>query len=269
MFSESSPQSWHGQGLYESTLLPAIYTTERTRSLDGSYLISASKGPGNADQNRNLPACPFHSWLCGVSTLEREGPFGGCPDCYGLELGEITAFAVSDVFDFETGLRIVAERGRLMQEACDSSDGSIAAVIGVDRETVAKFCQEHDVEMANLNCPGQIVISGESAKIAAAVEDGKAKGFRRVMPLNVAGAYHSRLMQPAVEPFGSFYPESRSTSPYKVLSTTTGEAIHSPEAIRESIPKNSGFPCLLGGLHGCGCQRWSRQVLRARREWDS
>jgi len=125
-----------------------------------------------------------------------------------------------------------------MQEACDSSDGSMAAVIGVDRETVAKFCQEHDVEMANLNCPGQIVISGESAKIAAAVEDGKAKGFRRVMPLNVAGAYHSRLMQPAVEPFRKFLSGITFNEPkYKVFSTTTGEAIHGPEAIRESILK--------------------------------
>ncbi|HCR30708.1 MAG TPA: [acyl-carrier-protein] S-malonyltransferase [Opitutae bacterium] len=156
----------------------------------------------------------------------------------GLSLGEITAFAVSEVFDFETGLRIVAERGRLMQEACDSSDGSMAAVIGVDRETVAAFCQEHGVEMANLNCPGQIVISGESEKIAAAVEDGKAKGFRRVMPLNVAGAYHSRLMQPAVEPFREFLSGIEFNEPkYKVFSTTTGEEVSSPEAILESILK--------------------------------
>ena len=125
-----------------------------------------------------------------------------------------------------------------MQEACDSSDGSMAAVIGVDREAVAAFCREHDVEMANLNCPGQIVISGESAKIAAAVEDGKAKGFQRVIPLNVAGAYHSRLMQPAVEPFREFLSGIAFNEPkYKVLSTTTGEEIHGSEAIRESILK--------------------------------
>ena len=183
------------------------------------------------------PALFTHGYLV-YRLLNEKGYLEDARIAMGLSLGEITAFAVADVFDFETGLRIVAERGRLMQEACDSSDGSMAAVIGVDRETVAKFCQEHDVEMANLNCPGQIVISGESAKIAAAVEDAKAKGFRRVMPLNVAGAYHSRLMQPAVEPFRKFLSGITFNEPkYKVFSTTTGEAIHESEAIRESILK--------------------------------
>lgn len=228
-----------GKELYEnSPIARDIY--DRADEILGWKLSEFSfEGPEEMLTKTGIcqPALFTHGYAV-FQLLNEKGHLEGAQIAMGLSLGEITAFAVSEVFDFETGLRIVAERGRLMQEACDSSDGSMAAVIGVDRETVAAFCQEHDVEMANLNCPGQIVISGESAKIAAAVEDGKAKGFRRVMPLNVAGAYHSRLMQPAVEPFREFLSGISFSEPkYKVFSTTTGEEIHGADAIRESILK--------------------------------
>ncbi len=181
------------------------------------------------------PALFTHGYIV-YKLLEEKGFLNEATIAMGLSLGEVTALAVAEVYDFETGLRIVAERGRLMQEACEASDGSMAAVIGVDRETVAAFCAEHDVEMANLNCPGQIVISGESAKIEAAVEAGKAKGFRRIMALNVAGAYHSRLMRPAYEPFKTFLAGIELSPPkYTLFSTTTGSRISEPEAIREAL----------------------------------
>jgi len=181
------------------------------------------------------PALFTHGYVV-YKLLEERGFLSDVTTAMGLSLGEVTAFAVSDVYDFETGLKIVAERGRLMQEACESSDGAMAAVIGVERETVAAFCDEHDVEMANLNCPGQIVISGESDKIEAAVEAGKAKGFRRIMTLNVAGAYHSRLMRPAYEPFKNFLADIELRTPnYTVFSTTTGRQISEPEEIRKAL----------------------------------
>ncbi len=181
------------------------------------------------------PALFTHGYVV-YKLLEEKGFLSEATTAMGLSLGEVTAFAVSDVYDFETGLKIVAERGRLMQEACETSDGAMAAVIGVDRETVAAFCEEHDVEMANLNCPGQIVISGETAKIEAAVEAGKAQGFRRIMTLNVAGAYHSRLMRPACEPFKEFLADIELSKPkYTVFSTTTGTRISDPEDIRKAL----------------------------------
>jgi len=181
------------------------------------------------------PALFVHGYAV-FKLMQEKGALGDAAIAMGLSLGEVTAFAAAEVYDFETGLKIVAERGRLMQEACEASDGSMAAIIGVDRETVAAFCDEQDVEMANLNCPGQIVISGESTKIAAAVEVGKQRGFRRVMPLNVAGAYHSRLMRPAYEPFQSFLADIPLSAPkYKVFSTVTGSAISDPEEIRKAL----------------------------------
>jgi [acyl-carrier-protein] S-malonyltransferase len=168
--------------------------------------------------------------------MQERGAIDDASVAMGLSLGEVTALAAAGVYDFETGLKVVAERGRLMQESCESSNGSMAAIIGVDRETVAAFCVEQDVEMANLNCPGQIVIAGESAKIAAALVAGKERGFRRVMPLNVAGAYHSRLMRPAYEPFGNFLADIPLRPPeYTVYSTSTGKTISEPEDIRKAL----------------------------------
>ncbi len=112
-----------------------------------------------------------------------------------MSLGEFTALAAADAVGFADGLRMVQARGRFMQEACDATDGGMASVIGLADEAVAEVCAQADVDMANLNCPGQVVISGETAKIAAAVELAKEKGAKRAIPLVVAGAYHSRLME--------------------------------------------------------------------------
>ena len=112
----------------------------------------------------------------------------------GLSLGEFTALTAAGVLTFEEGLKVVRLRGRFMQEACDATQGGMAAVIGLDEATTRAVCAEAGVELANLNCPGQIVISGPADKMAAACELAKAKGARRALPLTVAGAYHSALM---------------------------------------------------------------------------
>ena len=115
----------------------------------------------------------------------------------GLSLGEFTALAVAGTMSFETGLRIVRQRGRFMQEACEATRGGMAAIIGLDEGPTREACAEAGVTLANLNCPGQIVISGEADKIEKACELAKAKGARKAVPLPVAGAYHSPLMASA------------------------------------------------------------------------
>jgi [acyl-carrier-protein] S-malonyltransferase len=112
----------------------------------------------------------------------------------GLSLGEFTALAAAGVMRFEDGLGVVRQRGRFMQEACDATRGAMAAVIGLDEGPTREVCAEAGVELANLNCPGQLVISGDADGIARACEMAKARGARRALPLAVAGAYHSRLM---------------------------------------------------------------------------
>jgi [acyl-carrier-protein] S-malonyltransferase len=115
----------------------------------------------------------------------------------GLSLGEFTALTAAGAMSFEDGLRVVRERGKFMQEACDAMRGGMAAIIGLDEMPTREVCAQTGVTLANLNCPGQIVISGESERIGKAVELAKAKGAKRAIPLPVAGAYHSPLMSSA------------------------------------------------------------------------
>jgi len=115
----------------------------------------------------------------------------------GLSLGEFTALTAAGAMSFEDAIRVVRQRGRFMQEACEETKGGMAAVIGLDEAKTREACVESGVELANLNCPGQIVISGAADKLAAACELAKAKGAKRALPLPVAGAYHSALMSGA------------------------------------------------------------------------
>jgi [acyl-carrier-protein] S-malonyltransferase len=154
----------------------------------------------------------------------------------GLSLGELTAYSAAGVFDFATGLRLVAERGRLMQQACEQTVGGMAAVIGEDRAKVAELCQEFGVETANFNAPGQIIISGEKARIETAVAAAKARGMKKVIPLNVAGAYHSRLMEPARAAFTAYLQDIPFSAPrFPVFTNTTGQAISDPAAIKAAL----------------------------------
>jgi len=115
----------------------------------------------------------------------------------GLSLGEFTALTASGAMSFDDCLKVLRVRGRSMQEACEATQGSMAAIIGLDEAPTREVCAEADVELANLNCPGQLVISGELEKINKACELAKARGAKRALPLAVAGAYHSRLMTSA------------------------------------------------------------------------
>jgi [acyl-carrier-protein] S-malonyltransferase len=117
--------------------------------------------------------------------------------CAGLSLGEFTAHAAAGTFDFETGLKLVFQRGSFMEEACEQTKGGMAALIGGEESAVRELAAECDVDVANLNAPGQIVLSGSVDGIKAAVAKAKEKGIRKAVELSVAGAYHSRLMKSA------------------------------------------------------------------------
>ena len=115
----------------------------------------------------------------------------------GLSLGEFTAHAAAGSITFEDGLRLVARRGEFMEEACLATQGAMAALIGGEESQVRALAAAADVDVANLNAPGQIVISGNVSGIDAAIAQAKEFGIRKAIKLNVAGAYHSRLMQSA------------------------------------------------------------------------
>lgn len=119
----------------------------------------------------------------------------------GHSLGEFSALVAAGSLTFEDGLRLVQKRAMAMQKACDGVPGTMAAVLGLEDEVVEGVCEQIDgiVVAANYNCPGQLVISGELAAVEAACEALKERGAKRAMILNVGGAFHSPLMEPARE----------------------------------------------------------------------
>ena len=133
------------------------------------------------------------SWVC-FQLLKEHAPHLSFEAAAGLSLGEFTALTAAGAMSFEDGLRVVRQRGKFMQEACDVTKGGMAAIIGLDEGPTREACAEAGVVLANLNCPGQLVISGAAENIAKACELAKARGAKRALPLTVAGAYHSPLM---------------------------------------------------------------------------
>ncbi len=183
------------------------------------------------------PALFVHGYTL-YSLLQEQGRLGNLSTVLGLSLGEVTALTVAGVFDFDTGLRVGAERGRLMQFACEATRGGMASIIGEELSKITDLCQEFDIEVANLNCPGQVVVSGEKTKVDACVTAAKERGMKKVIPLNVAGAYHSRLMEPARAEFAKFLQSVPFNAPsLTVLTNTTGKQVSQPEAIREALIK--------------------------------
>jgi [acyl-carrier-protein] S-malonyltransferase len=171
--------------------------------------------------------------LAVLRDLAGEFPIGGAA---GLSLGEITAHAAAGTFDFTTGLKLVQRRGELMDEACAATNGAMAAMIGGPENDVRQLAADHDVDVANINAPGQIVISGERAKVEAAVGVAREYGIRRATMLNVAGAYHSRLMDSAYRALGHALIDVEMQLPqFPVISNVTGDEVKTLPEIRQTL----------------------------------
>ncbi|HEU0208966.1 MAG TPA: ACP S-malonyltransferase [Candidatus Udaeobacter sp.] len=154
----------------------------------------------------------------------------------GLSLGELTAHAAADSFDFATGLKLVQKRGEFMDEACAATRGGMAAMIGSLENDVRRLAADQDVDIANINAPNQIVISGELANVETAVAVAQEYGIGRAMMLNVAGAYHSRLMDSAYQKLEKALIDVPIQSPrFPVVSNVTGEEVKSPDEIRRTL----------------------------------
>jgi [acyl-carrier-protein] S-malonyltransferase len=227
-----------GKSLYAGSPAARALYDEAARVLGWDLIKVSFEGP--EAELTETKVCQPALYVHGLATLaalrEAKGESFQPEMALGLSLGELTAYAAAGVFDFGTGLRVVAERARLMQLACEKTVGGMAAVVGEDRATVAALCREFDVETANFNAPGQIILSGEKAKIAAAVAGAKARGVKKVILLNVAGAYHSRLMEPARAGFAAFLATVPFSPPqFAVFTNTTGRAISDPAAIKTAL----------------------------------
>ena len=235
---QGAQQVGMGRSLYRnSESVKALYD-EANAVLDWDLKGLCFNGPDEALTETRVcqPALYVHGYA--IYTLLREqGKLDGLSAACGLSLGELTALAVAGVYDYGTGLKLVAERGRLMKAACDATKGGMAPIIGGTPEEVQALCDEFDIEIANLNCPAQIVISGDNEKILEAVAVSKDR-FKLCKPLNVAGAYHSRLMESARDAFAEFIRDLEFKQPeIAVYTNVTGARVSNPETIKEALVK--------------------------------
>src|SRR6266550_8970738 len=204
------------------------------------------------------PALYVHGLACFAALREVAGdlPIEGAA---GLSLGEMTAYAAAGTFDFATGLKLVQRRGELMDEACAATRGGMAAMVGAYENEVRQLAADEDVDVANINTATQIVVSGELAKVEAAIGVAKEYGVRRATLLNVAGAYHSRLMESAYDKLGPELLNVEMQLPrFPVISNVTGEEVKTLPEIRRTLQDQvtatvRWLDCMETLLEDCGC----------------
>lgn len=168
----------------------------------------------------------------------------------GHSLGEYTALAAAGVLDFATTVYLARERGRLMHEAGQVTAGGMAAVIGLDESVLTEVCTESGACIANINCPGQIAISGAEDKLARAMDLAKARGAHRVIRLQVSGAFHTQLMQPAVDGMAEIIANLSFNEPVvPIVGNTTAQPLTTAELVEEELLKQL-----------CNCVQWQRSV---------
>ena len=161
----------------------------------------------------------------------------------GHSLGEYTALLAAGVYDFSTAVRLARERGRLMHEAGQKRAGAMAAIMGLDEVKLAEVCKASDTVMANINSPGQIVISGAAENIKKAMELATGAGASRAIPLQVSGGFHSPLMQPAVEGMTKYIDAAAFKKPcIPVIGNVTALPLASPEDIKTELKKQLTSP---------------------------
>jgi [acyl-carrier-protein] S-malonyltransferase len=161
----------------------------------------------------------------------------------GHSLGEYTALAVAGVIDYPAAIYLARERGRLMSEAGQRNPGAMAAVLGMDEAALTLICQECGVWLANINCPGQLVISGPKANLEKAMAMAKERGASRALPLQVSGAFHSPLMQTAADGLYQVLSDFSLKDPrVPVIANTTAEPLTSAKAIKDELMYQLGHP---------------------------
>ncbi len=228
-----------GKDLVDS--FPAAKTAfEKADAVLGRSLTSIIFEGAEEDLTRTANCQPalFVHGLALLEVLQAEVPGLRPVATAGLSLGEMTAHTAAGTFGFEDGLRLVATRGALMDEACAETDGAMAAMIGGEEAEVRKLAVDCGVDVANFNSPGQIVLSGATAGIDQAVAQAKERGIRMGRKLKVAGAYHSRLMAGAQEKLGEALAGAEVGVPaIPVICNYAAEEVGEPERIRETLTR--------------------------------
>lgn len=240
-----------GKALYEAHPVARDLYGRANRVIGFDLAKLCFEGPAEELNKTNIcqPALLVTSLAALAVFKETEGKevFPAFSAAAGLSLGEYTALVTTGALSFEEAVKIVERRGTFMQEACNQSPSGMASIIGLTRDEVKTICDSVKgvVGIANLNSPGQVVISGDNQALTEAMKLAKDKGAKRVIPLKVAGAFHSPLMQPAAEKLNKELAKIEIKAPVQpVVSNVTANYVRTPEEIRDCLGRQVVSPVL-------------------------
>jgi [acyl-carrier-protein] S-malonyltransferase len=261
--SESTPRAllFSGQGaqkvgmgadLYDNSVSAKALYDRADELLRWPLTEYSFKGP--ADILTETRVCQPALYTHGLAILAAFQDLAGAPLRFtaaaGLSLGEYTAHAAAGTFTFEAGLHLVERRGTFMQEACNATAGTMTTLLGATPDQAREIAAACNVDVANLNCPGQIVLSGGVKEMEAVPPLAKEKGIRKAIALQVAGAYHSRLMAPAAVALAPYLTAAQlSSSRVPVVANYTAKVA---EGVDETLTALDA--------QVCGTVRWEESV---------
>lgn len=243
-----------GMGAEVAASLPAAAELfDRATDILGYDLLQLCKeGPAEKlDSTVHSQPALFVCSLAALEQLKKHSPevVASCDITAGLSLGEYTALVFAGAIDFEAGLRLVQTRGQAMQDAADTVASGMVSILGMEREEIEKLCVEargnEVLQVANLLCPGNIVVSGSSSACKRITPLAESAGAMKVIPLAVAGAFHTPLMQPAVERLSEALAGVEIRAPrIPVISNVDAKTHTDPEEIRSLLVKQVVSPVL-------------------------
>jgi len=243
-----------GRDLYENFASARAVFEQADQALGFSLSRLCFEGPEDELRQtiNSQPAIVSVSFACLEAIKEVAGSDGIPSPIFiaGHSLGEYTALAAAGVLGFADTVYLARERGRLMHEAGSSHPGGMVAIIGLDEASLMEVCSQTDTRIANINCPGQLVISGARENLARATDLAKSRGAYRTIPLQVSGAFHTPLMQSAVDGMSEIIATLAFNAPIiPIIANTTAQPVTTAQLIKEE---------LLTQL--CHCIQWQRSV---------
>ena len=254
---QGAQQVGMGRGFVEQSAACRDMAGQAREALGFDVLDICLNGPEERLTRSDVaqPAIFLVSAMCLQAWKEKHGTVAAALACAGLSLGEWTALHAAGTLTLGDTLRILGARGRFMQEACDQTPGGMISLMGLSPEQAAVVAERSGLEVANINSPVQVVLSGHRDRLAAAEQIARELGAKRALPLNVAGAFHSSLMQPAADRLADFIrdiPFSRPAVPV-IANVTARPHADDPEAIRAAMVRQ-----VTGSVRWVESMEWAR-----------